>query len=217
VGKSGTGKTTLMRVLGGFISPTAGTLEFEGAQRRGPSRAVITVFQDYGHALLPWRTVASNVALGLENELPKAELRDRVLGSLAMVGLESRADEYPWRLSGGMQQRVQIARAIAMRPKVLLMDEPFGALDAITKASLQDQLLELQQELGTTIIFITHDIEEAIYLSDRICLVSGFPGTIELTLVTDLPRPRDQLVTRELPDYLRLRHTLGESLRGRHD
>jgi NitT/TauT family transport system ATP-binding protein len=173
----------------------------------------VTVFQDYGHALLPWRTVARNVALGLEGRLPKPEIAERVAESLAMVGLEGRASEYPWRLSGGMQQRVQIARALAMRPKVLLMDEPFGALDAMTKASLQDQLLEVHATTGTTVILITHDLEEAIYLADRVFVICGSPGSMGAELATSLPRPRDQLETRELPRYLELRHTLISTLR----
>ena len=116
------------------------------------------------------------------------------------------APDYPWRLSGGMAQRVQIARALALEPKVLLMDEPFGALDAITKASLQDVLLDVQQETDATVVFITHDLDEAIYLSDRVLVISGRPGAIALAVPTELPRPRDQLATRELPRYLRVRH-----------
>ena len=129
------------------------------------------------------------------------------------MGLDERDSDYPSRLSGGMAQRVQIARAIAMQARVLLMDEPFGALDAITKATLQDVLLRVHQQTDATIVFITHDLDEALYLSHRLLVLCGRPGSIELTVTTELPWPRDQLATRELPRYLRLRHILGEALR----
>lgn len=212
VGRSGTGKTTLLRALAGLV-PVTGDLTYEGAPLDGPPSTVVMVFQDYGQALLPWRTVAKNVALGLEGRVGKAERAERVSEALRMVGLESRAEEYPWRLSGGMQQRVQIARALALRPKVLLMDEPFGALDAMTKASLQDQLLQVQEETGSTIVFITHDMDEAAYLSDRVVVIEDTPGTVGTPFSTDLSRPRDQLTTREDPRYLQVRHELGEALR----
>jgi NitT/TauT family transport system ATP-binding protein len=171
------------------------------------------VFQDYGHALLMWRTVRRNVALGVEGHLRGAELDTKVQNAIRMVGLERFRDEYPWRLSGGMQQRVQIARALAMEPSALLMDEPFGALDAMTKASLQDQLLAVQAETGATVLFVTHDIEEAIYLSDTIILLKGSPACIARRVSVDLPRPRDQIETKERPEYLRLRHQLYEAFR----
>ena len=133
-----------------------------------------------------------------------------------MVGSRVTSEGLPWRLSGGMQQRVQIARALALRPRVLLMDEPFGALDAMTKATLQDQLLSVQRETGATVIFITHDIEEAIYLSDRVALIAGAPGHIPLEVTTELDRPRDQVGTRELPRYLEVRHQLHVALAAEH-
>ncbi len=212
VGRSGTGKTTLLRVLGGLLPATSGVVELEGRRVTGPSPAVVTVFQDYQNALLPWRTVANNVALGLEGRIARAELRQRVEEALQFVGLNGRERDYPWRLSGGMQQRVQIARALAVRPRVLLMDEPFGALDAMTKASLQDEVLRVQQETSATIVFITHDLDEAIYLADRVLVLAGVPGKIALECVTELPRPRDQIASREQPAYLRSRHQLAEAL-----
>jgi NitT/TauT family transport system ATP-binding protein len=215
VGRSGTGKTTLLRVLAGLVPASAGTVLYNGKALDGPPGTVVMVFQDYGQALLPWRTVERNVALGLERNVAKDERRERVHDALKMVGLDKRAGEYPWRLSGGMQQRVQIARALAMRPKVMLMDEPFGALDAMTKASLQDQLLEVQAETGATIVFITHDIDEAAYLSDRVLIIHGTPGTTDEPMRTELERPRDQIATREQARYLELRHQLGNALR--HD
>ena len=186
---------------------------FDGETLHAPPAGVVMVFQDYGNALLPWRTVARNAALGLEGRIGRDERRSRVADALRMVGLEDRGSEYPWRLSGGMAQRVQIARALALEPKVLLMDEPFGALDAITKAALQDVLLNVQRQTDTTIVFITHDLDEAIYLSDRVLVMTGTPGAITLDVDTEIPRPRDQLATRELPQYLRVRHLLGQSLR----
>lgn len=216
VGRSGTGKTTLLRVLGGLLSPTQGQVKVAGEMVSGPPDTVVTVFQDYGNALLPWRTVARNVALGLEGRMPREARRERVEEALAMVGLAPRGDEYPWRLSGGMQQRVQIARALAMRPRVLLMDEPFGALDALTKASLQDELLRVQEQTSSTILFITHDMEEAVYLSDRVFVISGSPGTLSMKIATDLPRPRHQLETRERPDFLAARHRLADALGDGH-
>lgn len=213
VGRSGTGKTTLLRVLGGLLRPTTGEVEISGRAVSRPPDEVVTVFQDYAAALLPWRTVARNVGLPLERRLGRRERAARVEEALGMVGLQSRAKDYPWRLSGGMQQRVQIARALSLQPRILLMDEPFGALDAITKAELQDQLLRLQRRTHCTIVIITHDLEEAIYLGDTVCLISGAPGSITLQLETGLPKERDQIATREDQQYLRVRHRLHEALR----
>ncbi len=212
LGTSGSGKTTLLRVLGGLQAATGGRVSCDGVDVAGPPDGVVTVFQDYAHSLLPWRTVRRNVALGVEASLGKSERDGRVDEALAMVGLSDRDGEYPWRLSGGMQQRVQIARALAMRPRVLLMDEPFGALDAMTKASLQDQLQQVQELTGTTIVFVTHDVEEAVYLSDRLVVLSGSPANIGLSLDIPLPRPRDQIATKERADYLDLRHQVYEAL-----
>jgi len=213
IGTSGAGKTTLLRALGGLI-PTTENSEVlaDGVPIQGPPDRVLMVFQDYASSLLPWRTIRKNVALGLETQYRGKELQKRVESALDLVGLRKRADEYPWRLSGGMQQRVQIARALAMEPSVLLMDEPFGALDAITKNSLQDELLRVQEQTGATIIFITHDVEEAVYLGDRVLALGGIPGRIIEVLDVDLPRPRHQIYTKELPEFLRLRHRAYESV-----
>ncbi len=217
IGRSGVGKTTLLKVLGGLLEVSCGTVVFDGDVVRRPPSGAVVVFQDYGNALLPWRTVTRNTALGLEGRVGRDERRRRVAEALRMVGLDDRGSDYPWRLSGGMAQRVQIARALALEPKVLLMDEPFGALDAITKATLQDVLLSVQQETGATVVFITHDLDEAIYLGDRVLVISGSPGTIAVAMETELPRPRDQLTTRELPGYLHVRHLLGQALRSADD
>lgn len=213
MGRSGTGKTTLLRVLGGLLGPTpSSNVTFEGGRVDGPPPGVVFVFQNYAASLLPWRTVAGNVGLGLEGKTPKQERTGRVAEALAMVGLADRAKDYPWRLSGGMQQRVQLARALAIRPSVLLMDEPFGALDAMTKAALQDQLLGVQQRTGSTVVFVTHDVDEAVYLSDRIVILDGSPATVAQEIEVDLPRPRHQLATKEEPAFLRLRRTVYNTL-----
>jgi NitT/TauT family transport system ATP-binding protein len=212
VGRSGTGKTTLLRVLGGLVGVSEGSVELDGKQVRGPDGRAVTVFQDYANALLPWRTVERNVGLPLERGTSAAERRERVAEALSLVGLADYAKEHPRRLSGGMQQRVQIARALAMRPQVLLMDEPFGALDAMTRAGLQDEMLAVRERTSATIVFITHDIDEAAYLSDRVLVISGAPGRIIEEIACPLPRPRQQLTTRELPEYLDIRHRLGLAL-----
>ena len=215
LGRSGTGKTTLLRVLAGLLVPTADSkVAFQGRAVDGPPDGAAFVFQNYAASLLPWRTVARNVALGLEGRVSKAELQERVAEALGMVGLAGRAKDYPWRLSGGMQQRVQLARALAVRPSVLLMDEPFGALDAMTKATMQDELLRVQERTGATVVFVTHDIDEAVYLSDRIVVLEGDPASVGCEIEVDLPRPRQQLATKELPEFLRLRRTAHDAIVG---
>ena len=213
IGPSGTGKTTLLRVLSGLLAPTTGASLLAGRPVTGPSRDAVTVFQDYATALLPWRTVARNVGLPLEGRCARAERRERVHKALEIVGLAERAGEYPWRLSGGMQQRVQIARALVCEPRVLLMDEPFGALDAITKGALHDQLMEVQAKTGQTVMFITHDVDEAVYLADRVMVIHGSPGSIVHEVTVNLPRPRDQIATRDLTRFHEVRHELAEVLR----
>jgi NitT/TauT family transport system ATP-binding protein len=208
IGSSGTGKSTLLRLLGGLVPATGGAIRFRGTAVTGAPTGVVVVFQDYSNALLQWRTVARNVALGIEANLDKAEVETRVRQSLQMVGLEKNAFDHPWQLSGGMQQRVQIARALALKPQVMLMDEPFGALDAMTKASLQDEVLKVHQQTGTSFVFITHDIEEAVYLGDRAIVLAGPPGRIHKTVDITLPRPRDQMRTRQSPEFLQYRADL---------
>jgi NitT/TauT family transport system ATP-binding protein len=213
MGRSGTGKTTLLRVLGGLLAPTpASTVVFHGRPVTGPPEGVVFVFQNYAASLLPWRTVGRNVALGIEGRVPKPEMRQRIAEALGMVGLGDRAGDYPWQLSGGMQQRVQLARALAVKPSALLMDEPFGALDALTKGSLQDQLQLVHGRTGATVLFVTHDIDEAVYLSDRIVVLEGSPAAIRHEIEVDLPRPRDQLATKELPEFLRLRRAVYDAI-----
>jgi len=180
-------------------------VRFRGEKVTEPPDGAVVVFQDYSHALLQWRSVARNVALGLEGRLEGSAQAARVREALQMVGLEQNAADYPWQLSGGMQQRVQIARALALRPAAMLMDEPFGALDAMTKAALQDEVLGLHARTDTSFVFITHDIEEAVYLGDRIAVMSGPPGRIDKIIDIALPRPRTQIETRQMPEFLRYR------------
>jgi NitT/TauT family transport system ATP-binding protein len=207
VGGSGVGKTTLLRILGGLLPCSGGSVSFRGGPVTAPPGGVVMVFQDYSRSLLPWRTVDQNMSLGLEaNGRPRQQRRERIDEALRKVGLLDSKSKYPWQLSGGMQQRLQIARALAVEPEALLMDEPFGSLDAITKATLQDELARLHGETGTTIVFVTHDVEEAIYLGDRVVVLAGQPASVAREFDVGLTRPRDQITTREQPEFLALRH-----------
>jgi NitT/TauT family transport system ATP-binding protein len=184
----------------------------KGQVPTGPPEDVVIVFQDYANALLQWRTVAGNVAFGIERKLKRSQCAERIGDALDLVGLSKRADDFPWQLSGGMQQRLQIARALALRPAVMLMDEPFAALDAMTKAGLQDELLRLRERTRTSFVLVTHDIEEAVYLGDRVAVLNGSPGRIEKIVSIDLPAPRDQILTRQLPQFLAYRYGLHKAI-----
>lgn len=209
VGPSGCGKTTLLRVVAGLVQPSSGSVESFNAPITRPSRDRAIVFQDYAKALLPWRKVWANVALPLENaSMGQRERRDEALKLLSVMRLQRIADHFPDQLSGGMQQRVQIARTLTQKPRVWLMDEPFGALDAITRQQLQDEVSAMASERGMAVIFITHDLEEAIYLGDRVVVLGAHPGRVLEDLTVDLSRPRDQLATKEHPRFLELRHHL---------
>ncbi len=216
LGESGVGKTTLLRVFGGLVPAATGSvLELNGAPIVGPPKEAAFVFQNYAASLLPWRTALSNVELGLEAGLPKAERRERALAALKQVNLQDHVDKYPRQLSGGMQQRVQIARALALGPQLLLMDEPFGALDAMSRENLQVELRRIHQASGATTIFITHDVDESVFLADRLIVLKGRPASIGLDVPSDLPAERDQVTTKESHAYLNMRHLLYETLRGR--
>ncbi|MEC7762092.1 MAG: ABC transporter ATP-binding protein [Pseudomonadota bacterium] len=211
VGPSGCGKTTLLRMLGGFAKASAGKVMIDGRAVDGPRQDVAIVFQDYSKALLPWRTAAGNVALALEARgVPKSEHAPLIDRLLDVMGLLSSREKFPSELSGGMQQRLQIARCLAQEPKLLLMDEPFGALDAMTRQRLQDELLSLVAKTGMTVFFITHDLEEAIYLGDRVIGLNAHPGRIGQTFDVRLPKPRNQLDTPEDPEFLHLRRGVFE-------
>ena len=214
IGASGCGKTTLLRLLAGLLSPTAGRVRLGGQPVSGPSRDVAFVFQDYSRALLPWRTAAGNVSLALEAVgVPSAERARRTGLLLAKVGLGDHAGKYPSQLSGGMQQRLQIARCLAQDPTVLLMDEPFGALDAMTRDQLQLDLLRLCKDNEMTVFFITHSIPEAVFLSDRIVVISPRPGRIERIIDIDLPRPR-RLAMREDTKFTNYTRELTQIFKG---
>jgi len=193
LGPSGCGKSTLLNILAGFEQVTEGTVDFEGAPVRGAGRDRVMFFQDAGAALLPWLSVEENVRFALRvRRMPKAEWPAIIDKYLAMVGLAEHRNKFPSQLSGGMRQRLQIARALAVEPKVLLMDEPFGALDALTRRRMHGFLLEIWQRTGTTVVFVTHDIAEAVTLADRICVMSLGPGSrITDVIPVALARPRD--------------------------
>jgi len=215
VGASGCGKTTLLRLLAGLIVPTAGEMVALGRPISGPSRERAIVFQDYSRSLLPWRRVWTNVALAYEvRGVPYKERRGRAYALLERMGLGAVGEYFPGQLSGGMQQRVQIARCLAQEPRVMLMDEPFGALDALTRQSLQDEIARLAAQQRVTVVFITHDLEEAIYLGDRVVALSPNPGRVAEIVRLELPRPRHQLTTREDPAFLGARHRLFNLLVG---
>ncbi|WP_306214558.1 ABC transporter ATP-binding protein [Actinoplanes sp. RD1] len=206
VGPSGAGKTTLLRCIAGLLPATAGTVSLEGATVTEPPAGMAVVFQDYGRSLFPWLTVRGNIELPLkEKGLSKAERRARCESALASVGLADSADAHPWQLSGGMQQRVAIARAVAYEPSVLLMDEPFAAVDAQTRADLEDLVRTLWRDLGVTVLFVTHDIDESVYLAQRVLVLSHRPTVILEDVPIDLPDDRDQLTTRGSARFTELR------------
>jgi NitT/TauT family transport system ATP-binding protein len=211
LGPSGCGKSTLLKIIAGLIPATAGQVIIDGrpVSRPGPERAV--VFQDY--ALFPWMTVRDNVEFGLEARGLKGPERRKISEELlGVVGLRDFAAKYPHHLSGGMRQRVSIARALAVNPSILLMDEPFGALDAQTRQSLQDELLRLWREYRKSVVFVTHSIEEAIYLSDRVVVMTARPGRIKAVVSIDDPRPRD-LASTAMNERLReVRAIIGEEI-----
>lgn len=213
VGPSGSGKTTLLKCISGLMAPTEGQVLLDGVQVSGPPKKMAVVFQEYGRSLFPWMRVRENVELPLKNQrVPKAE-RDRLVDeALEAVGLSHVPMSYPWQLSGGMQQRVAIARAVAYQPEVLLMDEPFAAVDAQTRADLEDLIRTVWKKLGVTILFVTHDIDESVYLGERVIILSSSPTVIQEDLVIDLPAERDQLNTRSLPRFTELRHHVYEQI-----
>jgi NitT/TauT family transport system ATP-binding protein len=207
VGPSGCGKTTLLRCVSGLMAPTSGEVRLQGKRiERTPDNMAI-VFQDYSRSLFPWMSVERNVAFPLRRKkLDKARVRELVGNALDAVGLGDSTRLHPWQLSGGMQQRVAIARALAYEPEILLMDEPFASLDAQTRADLEDLTLRLRHDFGVTVIFVTHDIDEAVYMADRVVALTSRPTRVLETVDIDLPRPRDQLATKELPAFARLRN-----------
>ncbi len=209
LGPSGCGKSTLLQIIAGLIDGTAGEVVLNSSPVTVPPPEMVYLFQQYSKSLLPWRTVEQNVALVFESKgMKKRDIAARCGEYLAMVGLASFRKHYPWQLSGGMQQRVAIARALAAQPRVLLLDEPFSAVDALTRIELQSLVLDLWARQGLTILLITHDVDEAVFMADRIAVLSSRPSTVEMVVDTELSRPRDAMGTRELPRFLQLRHEL---------
>ncbi|GAA1756731.1 ABC transporter ATP-binding protein [Pseudarthrobacter sulfonivorans] len=213
VGPSGSGKTTLLKCISGLMAPTEGEVLLDGKRVSGPPKKMAVVFQEYGRSLFPWMRVRENVELPLKNQgVAKAE-RDRLVDeALEAVGLAHVPRSYPWQLSGGMQQRVAIARAIAYQPEVLLMDEPFAAVDAQTRADLEDLIRTIWKKFGVTVLFVTHDIDESVYLGERVIILSSSPTVVQEDIVIDLPVDRDQLETRSLPRFTELRHHVYEQI-----
>ncbi|MGP3533195.1 ABC transporter ATP-binding protein [Microbacterium sp. RD1] len=209
LGPSGAGKTTLLRCLSGLTPVTSGVVEVGGTPVRSVPRDVAVVFQDYNRSLYPWLTLERNVTFGLRG-VSRGQARARAREALDRVGLADAADLHPWEVSGGMQQRATIARAIAAEAGLVIMDEPFASVDALTKVHLEQLLLKIWHETPFTCVFVTHDIEEAVYLADRLFVLSPRPSTLREEIVVDLPRPRDPLATKALPRFQELRtHVYG--------
>jgi len=214
VGPSGCGKTTVLKLMAGLLAPSSGNITIDGRPVVRPPEQIALVFQDYVNSLYPWMTVGDNVAFPLKRKVrDRVERRERVMSAVESVGLAGFLDRYPWQLSGGMQQRVAIARGLAYQPKILLMDEPFGALDAQTRADLEDLVLKVRDEFGVTVVFVTHDIDESVYLADRVLVMGPRPTFIEADLAVDLPSPRDQIETKELPEFGRVRSDIYRRIR----
>jgi NitT/TauT family transport system ATP-binding protein len=218
VGPSGAGKTTFLRCVSGLLAPTSGQVVLEGQPVTEPPSGMAVVLQDYGRSLYPWLSVHDNVELPLKaKRVAKSERTALVSEALEAVGLAHAGRKYPWQLSGGMQQRVAIARAIAYQPHILVMDEPFAAVDAQTRADLEDLVRRLWKQLGVTVLFVTHDIDESVYLGGRVLVLSHAPTFVLEDVVIDLPDERDQLTTRALPEFAELRTRVYELIqRAKH-
>ena len=222
VGPSGCGKSTLLRAVSGLLPPTAGEARFMGERITEVPRDLAFVFQEYSKSLFPWLTVRANVAFPLKARgMPRKQRNEVVDEALGWVGLADAVEKYPWQLSGGMQQRVAIARALVCQPALLMMDEPFASVDAQTRAELEDLLLRVRREYDTTVLLVTHDIDESVYLSDRVLVLSKAPSTVVSTLSVPLGAERDQITTKETDDFVHLRGEVARLLRygtaGVHD
>ena len=219
IGHSGCGKSTVLNIVAGLLDPSLGGVILDGKEVRGPGPDRSMVFQN--HSLLPWLTVYENVEVAVnklfKRSMGKRERRDWIEHNLALVNMGHALNKYPQEISGGMKQRVGIARALAMKPKVLLLDEPFGALDALTRAHLQDEVMKIQKELGNTMMMITHDVDEAVLLSDRIVMMTNGPSaTIGEILDVKLPRPRERIALADDPEYNHYRRAVLSFLHERH-
>jgi len=215
VGPSGVGKTTLLRLLTGLMTPTSGAIEFKGQTVSAPPAGLSVVMQDYTRSLMPWLTVEKNISLPLKKlGMTKQEQQDTIESVLKEVGLKGAQKNYPWQLSGGMQQRVAIARAIAVRPQLLIMDEPFASVDAQTRFDLEDLVLKVRDDFKITTAMVTHDIDEAVYLSDKVIVLYGSPASVKEIIDVKLPFPRNQVDTRSHEDFTDLRTKIYEQVRG---
>jgi len=215
VGPSGVGKTTLLRLLTGLMPPTSGNILFKGEVVTSPPKGLSVVLQDYTRSLMPWLTVEKNISLPLRNSgMSKKQIAEAISEVLSEVSLEGNQKNYPWQLSGGMQQRVAIARAIAMRPSLLIMDEPFASVDAQTRFDLEDLVLKVRDDFGITTVMVTHDIDEAVYLSDKVIVLYGSPARVEEVIDVKLPFPRNQISTRGAKEFAELRTKIYGQVRG---
>jgi NitT/TauT family transport system ATP-binding protein len=216
VGPSGCGKTTLLKCIAGLLRASQGEVLLRGRRVTSPPPEMALVFQEYSRSLMPWTSVRNNVLLPLRHKkLSRHERTSLVEKALDAVGLTRFIDHYPWQLSGGMQQRVAIARALAYQPSILLMDEPFASVDAQTRGDLEDLVLQVREDFRITILFVTHDIDESVYLSERIVVLTHAPTEVKEIVSVDLPLPRDQIETKELPGFAHLRaHVYRQIKRG---
>jgi NitT/TauT family transport system ATP-binding protein len=206
VGPSGCGKTTLLKCISGLLRPTRGEVLLHGKRVTSPPEEMALVFQEYSRSLMPWTSVRNNVLLPLRHKKLASDDRSRLVEeAVQSVGLTKFLDHYPWQLSGGMQQRVAIARALAYQPSILLMDEPFASVDAQTRGDLEDLVLKVREQYGITILFVTHDIDESVYLADRVVVLTQSPTEVKEQVPIGLPRPRDQIATKELSEFVELR------------
>jgi NitT/TauT family transport system ATP-binding protein len=217
VGPSGCGKTTLLKCISGLLEVTTGEVRLRGERISGTPKGMALVFQEYGRSLFPWMSARENILLPLKHKgLEMRVMNGLVEEAVDAVGLSQSVDRYPWQLSGGMQQRIAIARALAYQPEILLMDEPFASVDAQTRADLEDLVLQVRRHYSITILLVTHDIDESIYIGDRVVILSGPPTRVKEECPIDLPEPRDQVKTKELPEFARLRaHVYGQIRRER--
>lgn len=215
VGPSGVGKTTLLRLLTGLMTPTTGSIEFKGQKVTAPPAGLSVVMQDYTRSLMPWLTVEKNISLPLKKMgMSKSDQQETIESVLKEVGLKGAQKNYPWQLSGGMQQRVAIARAIAVRPQLLIMDEPFASVDAQTRFDLEDLVLKVRDDFKITTAMVTHDIDEAVYLSDKVIVLYGSPASVKDIIDVRLPFPRNQIDTRSNDEFTELRTKIYEQVRG---
>ncbi|MEO5321940.1 ABC transporter ATP-binding protein [Mesorhizobium sp. CC13] len=219
IGPSGCGKTTLLTVLSYLSQPDQGQVVFDGRSHDAPPEGLAIVFQDYSRSLFPWRRNIDNVILGMHRDRVSSATakRESAAALLAKVGLAGFEQRYPWQLSGGMQQRVAIARALAANPRLLLLDEPLAAVDAQTRSEIQDLILSLARERQQACLLVTHDVEEAIYMADKLVVLTKRPTRVREEIVLGLPKPRDQIETREMREFLKIRHHVMTLMRDAHN